>query len=81
MVSDLAKAAAAYRAAQDAHDDAKAQVPIAWARVVEKREELATAIADAARSGMRQIEIIRLTGMSRERVRQILRAAGITPYD
>jgi hypothetical protein len=81
MVRDLAKAAAAYRAAQKAHEQARAAVPVAWARVIEKREELAAAIVAAYRDGARQIDIIRETGMSRERVRQILRAAGIEPND
>jgi hypothetical protein len=77
MVADLVKAARNYRAAQKAHEEARAQVPAAWARVAERRSELAEAIAEAYRDGMRQIDIIQQTGLSRERVRQILRAAGI----
>ncbi|MGC9665878.1 hypothetical protein ACNTMW_04905 [Planosporangium sp. 12N6] len=81
MVADLVKAIDNYRAAQKAHEDAKAEVPAAWARVVERRNELAEAIAEAYRDGLRQVDIIRVTGMSRERVRQILRAAGIEADD
>jgi hypothetical protein len=32
---------------------------------------------EAARDGMRQVDIVRKTGYTRERVRQICRAAGI----
>lgn len=45
----------------------------------EKREQLADAIVDAARDGMRQVEIVKMTGYTRERVRQICRAAGVVP--
>jgi hypothetical protein len=43
------------------------------------REALAEAIVEAARSGMRQVDIVKVTGYTRERVRQIVRAAGIEP--
>ncbi|GAA4573540.1 hypothetical protein GCM10023176_38760 [Micromonospora coerulea] len=62
-------AASAQRAAQDRE------------KVTEARDKLADAIVEAARDGMRQIDIVRVTGYTRERVRvrQILRAHGITP--
>ncbi|MEH0983227.1 hypothetical protein V6U79_12905 [Micromonospora sp. CPCC 205556] len=60
-------AASAQRAAQDRE------------KVTEARDRLADAIVEAARDGMRQIDIVRVTGYTRERVRQILRAHGITP--
>lgn len=43
------------------------------------RPELAAAIVAAARAGTRQADIVRVTGYTRERVRQICRAAGIEP--
>lgn len=43
------------------------------------REALAQAIVAAARDGMRQVTIVKITGYSRERVRQILRAGGVEP--
>ncbi len=41
------------------------------------RPRLAAAIVAAARAGMRQSEIVKTTGYTRERVRQICREAGI----
>ncbi|WP_405799258.1 hypothetical protein [Streptomyces sp. NBC_01506] len=35
------------------------------------------AIADAAKAGTKQQDIVAITGLSRERVRQICRAAGV----
>jgi hypothetical protein len=82
MVSrDLAQAVAAYRAAQEALEEARTHVPKARDALAEKRSEMAEAIAEAYHSGMRQVEIIRMTGLSRERVRLILRAAGIEADD
>ncbi|MEV1018124.1 hypothetical protein AB0I89_32180 [Micromonospora sp. NPDC049801] len=43
------------------------------------RPRLAAAIVAAARGGVRQSEIVRTTGYTRERVRQICRAAGVEP--
>ncbi|WP_446218821.1 hypothetical protein [Micromonospora sp. IBHARD004] len=43
------------------------------------RPRLAAAIVAAAKSGVRQSEIVKTTGYTRERVRQICRAAGIEP--
>jgi hypothetical protein len=76
---DLAAAADAYRAAQAALDEAGAQVPIARHDLDNRRAELAEAIVAEARKGTRQVDLIRITGLSRERVRQILRAGGIEP--
>ncbi|WFE46298.1 hypothetical protein [Verrucosispora sp. WMMD1129] len=61
----LEQAAKAYRRAKEALDKA--------------RPELAEAIVEAAREGMRQAEIVRVTGYTREQVRRICRAAGIDP--
>lgn len=58
MTSDLRAATAAYRRATKRADDA--------------RLKLAEAIIEANRNGMRQVEIVEITGYTRERVRQIL---------
>lgn len=65
MTSALQDAVEQHRRAQEAADDA--------------RQRLAAAIAEAARGGMRQVEIVKVTGYTRERVRQICRAAGVEP--
>jgi hypothetical protein len=59
VTSDLRAAAAAYRRATKRAD--------------ELRSKLAEAIIEADRSGMRQVEIVGITGYTRERVRQIIR--------
>ncbi|MFK4037601.1 hypothetical protein ACI2LC_17565 [Nonomuraea wenchangensis] len=61
----LAQASAEYAAVQKAEGAA--------------RQKLADAIVAAARDGVRQVEIVKMTGYTRERVRQICRAAGIVP--
>lgn len=43
----------------------------------QRRAELAEAIADAIRGGMRIVEIARITGYDREHIRRIARAQGI----
>jgi hypothetical protein len=62
MTSALEQAVDAHRKAQEAAEEA--------------RRQLATEIAAAAGAGVRQVEIVRVTGYTRERVRQICRAAG-----
>lgn len=64
-MDELAAAAAAYRKAKAAIDTA--------------RPRLAAAIIDAARNGRKQGEIVAATGYTRERIRQICRAAGVEP--
>ena len=65
MATGLQGAIDAYRQAQGAAEDA--------------RRQLADAIVAEARAGTRQAEIVRVTGYTRERVRQICRAAGVEP--
>ncbi|NJP32882.1 hypothetical protein [Micromonospora thermarum] len=81
MTDDLAAAVRAYEEARAAVVDGQAQaeqlVTDARNDVAEARSRLAEAIVDAARGGMRQVDIVRVTGYTRERVRQILRAGGI----
>lgn len=80
-MGQLADAVKAYRASETAlrraQEAAEARVRAARDDRARARERLAEAISAAARSGTAQVEIIRVTGYSRERVRQILRAAGI----
>jgi hypothetical protein len=81
MLDDLEAATRAYRDAQAAVDDAQAAarqlVVDARATVDVKRAELADMIVAAARAGVRQTEIVRVTGYTRESVRRILRAGGV----
>ncbi|HJW62306.1 MAG TPA: hypothetical protein VJ849_02310 [Actinomycetes bacterium] len=79
MPTRLDKAAKAYRAAQAALADIRLQEGAARTTVDQARLELADAIVEEARGGTRQVEIVRRTGYTRERIRQILRAAGIAP--
>lgn len=51
----------------------------ARAALDEVRPRLAAAIVEAAKQGVRQGEIVKVTGYTRERVRQICRAAGVEP--
>jgi uncharacterized protein with gpF-like domain len=62
-VTQLNAAAERYRAAEAAADQARA--------------ELHDAILGAVREGVAQREIVDITGYTRERIRQIARAAGI----
>ena len=82
MAQDLPDAAAEYRAAKAAVDDAKAQVRAAQARLRVAREGLhESIIADArGRYRTRMSDMAELTGLSREWIRQLLRGAGIDPY-
>jgi multidrug resistance efflux pump len=79
MPSRLDDAANAFRQAQAALIDARAQVGEIRAEVERARADLADAIVEAARSGVRQVEIVKRSGYTRERIRQLCRAAGIEP--
>lgn len=63
MTSELEAATKAYRRAEKAS--------------LEKRQRLYDLMVEASRAGIPQTELIRITGYTRERVRQILRAGGI----
>lgn len=80
----LRVAAAAYRAAREAEATAKRKADRARAAHSDAHREtdrmrvaLAEAIATAARKGTGNAEIRKVTGYTRERVRQICRAAGV----
>jgi hypothetical protein len=50
-------------------------------RLTELRPEIQELIAEAGRAGTRPAEIRAKTGYDRERIRKILREAGIRPED
>lgn len=79
VAADLAGVAAQYRAAQQAVRDAKAQVRASKDQVRAARQELNESVVASARAGMRIGELVHETGLSREWIRQLLRAAGIEP--
>jgi hypothetical protein len=80
---DLDAAARKYRSAvaaiETAQRAAKRRVDLARDRADAARVELHSAMVAAARSGVRPVEIERVTGYTKERVRQILRAGGVEP--
>ncbi|HCT81559.1 MAG TPA: hypothetical protein DGT23_34295 [Micromonosporaceae bacterium] len=77
----LEDAAAAYRAACEAHNAARAAVPVTGHEKRRTREALVRAMIEEARKGTSQKDIVRRSGYTRERVRQIFRAAGIEADD
>ena len=79
MLGDLEAAARAYRAAQAAVGAAERAVGEARTRVPAARERLHAAIVAAARDGVRQADLVKMTGYNRESIRRILRAGGIEP--
>jgi len=81
VAKDLETAAADYHAAQQGLDDAQAQVIAARARLRAAREGLHEAIvADAqGRTRTRMRDLVEITGLSREWIRQLLRGAGVEP--
>ena len=82
-MGQLDDAARAYRVAETAlrrtEEAAKARIEAAREARAEARVRLAVAIVEAAQDGMRQVDIIRISGYSRERVRTILREGGVEP--
>lgn len=75
-MADLESAVRRFRSAEDAVPRAKERAAriVAEAReqVDQARAELADAIRAADRAGMRQRDIVAITGLSRERIRQIV---------
>jgi hypothetical protein len=78
---DLRSAAAQYRAAQKAVNDAKAAVKIKQARLKAVREELTSSIVAAAKNGVRMRDLVKTTGLSHEWIRLLLRQNGVHPED
>ena len=81
MAKDLATAAASWRAARQAVDDAKQQVKETQAQLREARNELADAIVADAKRGTRMRDLVATTGLSREWIRTVLRQRGILADD
>jgi len=79
VLSDLEAAVAEYRAAHEAVDAAKAQVRASQAHLRAVRSTLQEEIVAAYRAGTRMRDLVEQTGLSREWIRQILRAAGVEP--
>jgi hypothetical protein len=79
VLGDLEAAKRAFDAALAAVADAQQQVVDARADVPRARQRLHEEIVKAALSGARQVDIAEASGYRRERVRQILRAAGVEP--
>lgn len=79
MAGDLVDVAARYWAAQDALKAAKAQVHVERQNLREAREELVDWLITEGRARRRMHELVDETGLSRERIRQVLRAAGVEP--
>jgi BMFP domain-containing protein YqiC len=67
------------RAEERAEERARQIKAAARARVDGARQELHKAIVAEYGRGVRQVDIVKRTGYTRERVRQILRADGVEP--
>jgi hypothetical protein len=81
VLDDLEAATEAYRAAQAAVEAAERSIVEARARVPETRERLYIAMVAAARAGVRQSQLVKVTGFNREHVRRVLRARGVEPAE
>jgi hypothetical protein len=79
VLDDLEAARRSYDDAIAAVDDAQRALQDARDGVPRARELLHAAIVRAAKAGARQVDIAQVSGYRRERVRQVLRAAGIEP--
>jgi uncharacterized protein (DUF1501 family) len=84
-MGELADAVRAYRAAQASVTSAQAaaarKVKAAREQAAIARQRVAAAMVAETLAGARQVDIVRITGYSRERVRQILRENGIEAPD
>lgn len=82
---DLDAAVRDYRRALTAVDTAqraaKRRVDAARELAAAARTALHAAMVEAAKAGVRPVEIEHRTGYTKERVRQILRAGGVEPAD
>lgn len=76
-MGQLDEAVKAHRRALAAQQSAREAVVSTRARAEETRQALAAAMVAEALAGTAQVDIIKRTGYSRERVRSILRAGGV----
>lgn len=81
MAKDLASAAASWRAAKQAVDDAKAQVKVRQDELRTARAELSETIVVEAKRGTRMRDLVAATGLSREWIRTVLRQRGVLADD
>ncbi len=81
MTDRLEELAREFAAARAESADLRPRLEAAQKRLTELRPQIAEAIVAAARDGWRQADIVRVTGYTRERVRQICRAAGVEPSE
>lgn len=81
MSERLVNAARHYRDAVGRAAAARAALARAKEDVKKYRPELANAIVEDARTGMRPTQIMEITGYTREHVRTILRSAGVPPIE
>ncbi len=81
MPKSLAEATAAYRAAQNRVETAKAEVRTSQQELRAARTELAEALVADARRGSRMRDMVATTGLSREWIRTRLRQAGVMADD
>ena len=79
MASDLEQAVRAFAQAQAEVTQTQQLLAEKRAEVPRARARLAAVIVEAYQRGMRQNEIVSVTGYTRESVRRILRAAGVEP--
>lgn len=79
VANSLDRAVRSYRAAQAAVEAAQRRVAEARTKAEAARVALHEAIVAAGRDGARQVDLVRSTGYTRERIRQILRAGGVEP--
>ena len=79
MATDLESATAEYRAAHQAIAQDKAKLRADQQRLKAAREVLAGSVVDEYRAGTRVRDLVAETGLSREWIRQLLRAAGVEP--
>lgn len=77
VAKDLASAAAEYWAAQQSLDAAKAAVREGQGRLRTARAALQESVVAEAKRGTRMRDLVAETGLSREWLRQLLRAAGV----
>ncbi|MFG1606025.1 hypothetical protein [Actinoplanes sp. NPDC049265] len=79
MASDLEQAVRAFAQAQAEVTQTQELLAEKRAEVPRARARLAAVIVEVYQRGMRQNEIVLVTGYTRESVRRILRAAGVEP--
>lgn len=81
MTSRLEELSREFAAARTESAELRPRLAAIQKKLTELRPQIADAIVGAARGGMKQTEIVQITGYTRERVRQICRAAGVEPVE